>query len=235
MTFKLTERDKRLLYIMAFILLAFLLVYFGIMPEADRAASLLDEQAQAQQLLAEQQTKLATVPQKEALKAQLEAQLAEATAGLYPFTPSDRVDDLVTGLLLSHNMTPRALDIQQGAAQTVAPYPFSAYRAERLEAALEAAGDGGDGGIPGEAALSVALPGSLSVVGVSCTALGSQADLMALLDTLDAQYPAIGVRGFSISRVQEKDPDSETGLRERTELAFSLELYCYDPPEEVAP
>lgn len=232
MTFKLTERDKRLLYALAVILLAFLLIYLGIMPEVDQASALLDEQAQAEQLLAEQQTKLATVPQKEALKAQLEAQRSEATAGLYPFTPSDQVDDLVTGLLLSHNLVPRDLGIQQDAAQTVAAYPFSAYRAERLAAALASAGDGA---VPDEAALSVALPDSLSVVAVSCTALGGQADMMALLDTLDAQYPAIGVRGFSINRVQEKDPDSETGLRERTELSFSLELYCYDPPEEVAP
>lgn len=211
---ELTPRDRRLLARAAWIAAAALFLCLFLLPtwrRHSRAEAALAEARAAQEEILRQ---LETAPAEEA---PAEEALPGAAEGFYPFLRSDEVDELVTGLLLAHNLTPLTLTLTEQDPALLAGYP--------------------QGSLAGQTALpdgsGEELRRCLRTVAATSTAWGSWEDCLALLDDLAANSPALRLTALelddNIPDPQHREEFAEPGCR----LALSLEVYLYDREEDA--
>lgn len=214
LTFNLTEKDKRLLYIVgvaAFVVLFLRFVFFPALSADEQAQADLAE-AQAAQQEMEFQIMLAPTAAQDVQNSY--TALMDTSALFYPLLKSDELDTLVTSLELSHGLEPISLSIGVPSINALAGYVAGPYAGQIAAAADEFAAQApaADQVAEGDAAtgstiLPVVAPAMLiepmeylKVARIDLTCVGKQSDFYAMLDTLQAAYPAVLLRDFHIDK-----------------------------------
>lgn len=222
---ELKQGDIVLLKVLACVLIVFFSFRFLILPgfEKHQDLELEKENLEAQQLDMQQTIDSAPFVKEKIVKQK--ASLKEISKGYYDLMENQEVDELITGLILKHNLFPVYLSI----AEPVAGIPLSYYLASveaskthtltayeeldgETESETETSADGSD--------LAESLPvlQYTNTTSVSVTIQGKESDIKSLLDDIARNYPGIQARSFDMS--------SSTYVDERLKNVEQINCNC---------
>jgi hypothetical protein len=120
--YKLNKREKLLIYICLLLAVAIGGLYALILPAAEAAMTLKQELAERQMTVAEADNQIALYPQLKVEVNKLEAEVAEIEEQFYAYTDNERLDAMITTLLLKYQLTPLMLTLADTISTPVAPY-----------------------------------------------------------------------------------------------------------------
>ena len=234
----MTKRDKILLYVV--LMAAFLVMYvrFLLIPGIEnhqQAAADLTEAETAQTTMQD------TILMASANAAQKNANwgdLQTANALYYSLLSSDELDTLVTSLELNHGLQPESLSIGQPVTQALSWYVASsdAGRTAGPSANASNAVTAGDASATaeGNAVLQQFLaddllpqydaPGYFRTAAISFSCSGEDADFLALLDDLAANYPSVQLNSFSIDTRSYANTDGTSSVGSVFTVSLSVIL-----------
>ncbi len=122
----ITERDKRLLYMLLFVVIIFLFGWCLIRPLYKKISDTSRRIEDASSIRAANEAKLIGLSSAEAVTAQFSEELRESTKHYYNMMNSSEIDRLVTMYILEHGLTARSLTITMpDEAVSESPYLYS--------------------------------------------------------------------------------------------------------------
>ncbi len=204
----LTKRDKILLSAAAVAAAAVIIIRLVIIPMADRLSELRGELSR---VLDERQTMQLAAAEEESARARLadeSRKFDELKSRFYPSMSADETDALITGGLLSFNLTPQKADIGEARTRTITPYFASPLGSDSP--------NGGGDGIMSEYIL---------VSDVIYTAEGYSADFYRFLD-YTASNPSVRVTGFDIKYPQDGGSEGISTIK----IAMRIYMCKQDSP-----
>lgn len=241
----MTAKDAMLIRISGVALVFVLMARFSVMPQ-------IDKRKQAQATLEATQAAVAQVEERVArandlakgLKAKRE-KVYKLAKPYYDMMENRKVDELVTGIVLEHDLFPISLSIAQGGYGIPNPFifseggvsdaasllaqetaqetekrrvnPWEALAANAEQAALEASG------VVTPAPASPELQSTLFAVDTSLSVSGARADVMNFIGDITDNYPAIRIKTIQLSGETYMGPDMNPG--EKTSLQCVLTVY----------
>ena len=255
---KLTERDKKLLYILGFIVIAFIFGWLIIRPMMDVIAKTEVSIVAAENLKQQNEFKVTGAASARTLVERFRTDLDDSMAEYYEPMDSSEIDKMVTSYVLGKGLYAKDLVISMP-TQPVSeiPYPYSeaAAKAARLEemAAEESWSDGSESSVSADSAPGMLFEYSkspleayseaqgkatgTSVAGVYCAEItivmtGDPDTEQALLDEV-MYMPSVRLTGFAWDDVAPVAITNEEGVTEVIEsddkqLTVMLNLYMYD-------
>ena len=141
-----------------------------------------------------------------------QSELKELSKGYYDLMENQQVDELVTGIILKHNLFPVNLSISETTPGIPMSYILASAKAsethvltaeEELNGETEAGtdGDGTDSGFYAAPQFDYT-----NTTMVSVTVQGSESEIKSFLDDLARNYPGIQARSFELSNTFETFP-----------------------------
>lgn len=219
MSLKITQRDKKLLYILAVFVL---IVGVGIgiaAPLFSKGQELSSRLAEARIEQSDKKQKVTSLPGLQSKKPAALEKLAELQNEFYPETPSMGIDKMMTEMALSHSLVVADLDISMPAeGEDTALADYGAMLKEQSDAS-------GDTAAAEEEAVTY---GGVSTVSVSMVMNGTKDNLQAMVNQCAALEPKMRIAGFTWQN------NSATG-KDGYSLSLALEMYMYqDTTEGIA-
>ncbi len=232
MKIELKPRDWILLKVACSALIIVLMFRFGILPAIDAyeegQIKLEERSSQAEEM----QSLIDSRPANERRISDGMARLDELSDSCYELMENRQVDELVTGVALSHKLFPSHLSISEQTAGIKEAYLYSedgaaAAEGEEAEATAE---DLQEEFLNGEAATEGWSNETVSWVNASISLNGSESDMKAFLNDIEEHYPAVHVKSFEMMENMYLDKKLETMTE--TQMNVVLEVYMYSRPEE---
>lgn len=230
---KLTERDKKLLLMLAYFVIIVGFGAFVFRPLIGYYSTLGDNIALLEAQKEEMDTQLAEARGLEQRRAELADLFRVSTQDLYPMLGSEEVDKEITGIVLSCGMQAMSLNIAMPEESAgLQMYPYAETEQAIVLPGDEAAADPAtvpEIGYPEQqtdtAEDEAAGQSYIYAPVVKLTAAGSSAQADELIDRLTGDYPAIRLRSYSR---QLQSADYMEGSAEQELLTLELELYMCD-------
>ncbi len=222
---ELKQGDIVLLKVLACVLIIFFSFRFLILPgfEKHQDLELEKENTEAQQLDMQQTIDSAPFMKEKIVKQK--AALKEVSKGYYDLMENQEVDELITGLILKHNLFPVYLSISEPAPGIPLSYYLASVEASKThtrtayeeldgetESETETSVDGSD------LAESRPVLQYTNTTSVSVTIQGKESDIKSLLDDIARNYPGIQARSFDMS--------SSTYVDERLKNVEQINCNC---------
>lgn len=201
-----TERDKRLLYVVGVLAFVALFGAFVLRPAAQAHAQARADYTAAAAQKQEMQAEIEAAAANAEARARAEQDVQAATADLYPLLYSDDLDTLVTGLALTHGLEPVSLSISSAGAPGLSGYAPGPLGGQSLSEAPERSG--------------------LRAVSLTSTVRGTPQDFTALLDDIAQHYPALHLRDFSVT--ESAWFTGSGGTTTVVQFRYELTVYMYD-------
>ena len=232
---KLTERDKKLLLMLAYFVIIVGFGAFVFRPLIAYYTDLGDRVILLEEQKEEMDARLAEAEGLEQRRNELADLFRISTQDLYPMLGSEEVDKEITGIVLSCGMQAMSLNIAMPEESTgLQMYPYAETGQELV--------------LPGDAAAAETETATVTETGelteqtettedeaagqsyiyapvVRLTAAGSSAQADELIDRLTRDYPAIRLRSYSRQLQSADYMEGGTGLEF---LTLELELYMCD-------
>lgn len=152
-------------------------------------------------------------------------ELEELASPYYGNLENHQVDELVTGIILDHDLFPVALSIRESGMGAAAPYPFLSHGAQASSggSGVQSGSEAGSGSQSGSEAGRGDNSGALRQIAAELSVQGREADIHAFLDDIERNYPAIQIRSFQMERGTYVDGSME--LVERMSMSCQLAIY----------
>lgn len=207
---ELKPGDIVLLKLLACVLILFFTVRFLIFPGIEKHQDLvqnLDDVTIQQQ---EMQQTIDSAPTMQAKIEKQQAELKEATKGYYDLMENQQIDELVSGLILKHDLFPVYLNISEAVPGVPAAYQLAEQTASTDDSSTKSAEEelNGDSSSDGNADSESAGDSSSSdsavmiqyvnTTTVNVTIQGPESQVRALFDDIAKNYPGIQVRSFDM-------------------------------------
>lgn len=231
-----SDRDKRLLYLLISALLFVVFVRFALMPCIAQTGVLQEQLAAAEQTKAEMEMQIATLATADDNIAAAQQRLAEKNSAYYDIMTNDALDDLVTGMILDGNLAAMSLRITGAEVLPVQPYFASPLvQANKVQQGAQPAAGAQATDVPiiTDGAPLAQLPyvppmasnneNYISTAIVECSVSGQRADFVALLTKIQRDYPAIRVQRFTMTNI----PYLDETLAVQTGTQYTCTLYVY--------
>lgn len=210
MTLKLTERDKKLLVILAVFILIVGIGAGVLMPLMDKGQELQEKVAEAKIEQQEREQKVVSLPVLRDRESTVLSNIEEMKKDFYSIMKSMEIDKMLTELALSKGLTVKELDIRLPAAGEYST--IKDYTAFADESGAETANEG------------VTYNGIYTAL-VSMTLLGSRGEIQAMMDDCAANEPGMRITDFTWQSAKESE--------DRT-LGMTLEIYmCRDTGQYI--
>lgn len=220
---ELRPKDVRLLKGLSCVLIIFFLGYFVIFPGIEKHQDLAINKEGAQQTKQEMQDTIDNAPLYEKIVEKQKSELEKASEGYYHPMVNSEVDELVTGLVLQHNLFPVYLNITdpvsgipaayQSVSQTGAEASANTENSTDTDASSQNAEDASadsSGATSASGTLSAVYQKYVSTVTVNVTLQGAEENIRALLDDIANNYPGIQVRSFEMQENTYVDSNLQT-------------------------
>ena len=216
---ELRPKDVKLLKGLACVLIIFFLGYFVIFPGIEKHQDLVVNKEGAQQTKQEMQDTIDNAPIYEKMVEKQKGELKEASEGYYSPMANREVDELVTGLVLQHNLFPVYLNITDPVSGIPAAYQSVSKSGTEdsstgtsetdTTAGEDASADNSDSTSAGTEQSAV-YQKYVGTVTVNVTLQGSEENIRELLDDIANNYPGIQVRSFSMQENTYVDSSMQT-------------------------
>ena len=207
----LKPKDIVLLKVLGCVLIAFVMIRFLIFPGIEKHMDLVD---QRDEVVAEQEDMQALIDRMDtfdAIIANQQSSLKSAQEGYYDLLENREVDELITGIVLNHNLFPVYLNITDTTAGVPEAYLYAPQAATGNTSTADSSAD-----------TSTDAP-YVNTTSVDVTIRGSEAEIKAFLDDIARNYPGIQVRTFNM---QENDYVNTT-MQTVSEMSCSCTLAVY--------
>ena len=235
----LKPKDIVLLKVLGCVLIAFVMIRFLIFPGIEKHMDLVD---QRDEVVAEQEDMQALIDRKDtfdAIIANQQSSLKSAQEGYYVLLENREVDELITGIVLNHNLFPVYLNITDTTAGVPEAYLYAPQAATGNTSTADSSADTSTDATQDSAAAdstdssdskdsatessaAVSTP-YVNTTSVDVTIRGSEAEIKAFLDDIARNYPGIQVRTFNM---QENDYVNTT-MQTVSEMSCSCTLAVY--------
>lgn len=235
----LKPKDIVLLKVLGCVLIAFVMIRFLIFPGIEKHMDLVD---QRDEVVAEQEDMQALIDRKDtfdAIIANQQSSLKSAQEGYYDLLENREVDELITGIVLNHNLFPVYLNITDTTAGVPEAYLYAPQAATGSTSTADSSADTSTDATQDSAAAdstdssdskdsatessaAVSAP-YVNTTSVDVTIRGSEAEIKAFLDDIARNYPGIQVRTFNM---QENDYVNTT-MQTVSEMSCSCTLAVY--------
>lgn len=235
----LKPKDIVLLKVLGCVLIAFVMIRFLIFPGIEKHMDLVD---QRDEVVAEQEDMQALIDRKDtfdAIIANQQSSLKSAQEGYYDLLENREVDELITGIVLNHNLFPVYLNITDTTAGVPEAYLYAPQAAASNTSTADssadtstdatqdsAAADSTDSSDSKESATESSAAVSapyVNTTSVDVTIRGSESEIKGFLDDIARNYPGIQVRTFNM---QENDYVNTT-MQTVSEMSCSCTLAVY--------
>lgn len=202
---ELKPGDIVLLKVLACILILFFSFRFLILPGVEKHQDLDLEKTQAEEQQMEMQQVIDSKPFIEEKIVKQQSELKDLSKGYYDLMENQQVDELITGIILEHNLFPVNLSISETTPGIPMSYVLASVMASQTrtltaeeelngETEAETDGDGTDSG-----ASTAPQFDYTNTTMVSVTVQGSESEIKSFLDDLAKNYPGIQARSFELS------------------------------------
>lgn len=214
---KLTEKDKKLLYVLCVLVIAAVFGFFVIKPQFEKREELSDMLAEAESRKGSMEVMVATTPASETIIEQSTEAYNELVKDFYPLMNSNQMEAVITEMVLGSNLTAMELDVSSQPEQAGIEAYFASMKAQ------QAILDGETEETDGSGSSSDTVSNTVYMYKVSVTASGAEADMKGLVDKICADCPAIRITGYKL--------DTRTGIsasnevRSVTSLVLDMEVY----------
>lgn len=214
---ELKPGDVVLLKLLGSLLIFVLIGQFLILPGIRKHQDLALEREQTEERKQEMEDTIANAPMVEKQIEQQQEQLKQVSNPYYDLMGNQEVDELVTGLILDHNLFPVSLSIGDTYAEVPAAYFLSRRAANAAEASdTDTTADTG--------AESTADMGTLlqteytNITPVTVSIRGTGEDIRAFLNDIALNCPGLQVRSFSMN--------SGTYVSDALQIVGSTDAVC---------
>lgn len=233
MQITMTERDKKLLAMLACVLILVGFVWYLIIPMSDQIDKLDEEIAIAEMEKMNMEIKISQFPITEKQNEELRGQVAEAATEYYDILTSQDVDKELTNIVLKENLECVNLEIRPIALTEIEGYVRSSLvRQSEAEKILNSLTAAASESTEEAAPVEKLLQDQIYSYEVTLTAEGDEDDYQNLIDLLTDDYPAILVREIHYKESTPKMILLEDGTLVEEEpvrqLILGLELYMTD-------
>ena len=178
---------------------------FLILPGVGKHQDLDLEKTQVEEQQMEMQQMIDSRPFIEEKIIKQQSELKELSKGYYDLMENQQVDELVTGIILKHNLFPVNLSISETTPGIPMSYILASAKASEThvltaeeelngETEVETDGDGTDSGFYAAPQFDYT-----NTTMVSVTVQGSESEIKSFLDDLARNYPGIQARSFELS------------------------------------
>ncbi len=227
---ELKPGDVVLLKLLSSVLIFVLIGRFLILPGIEKHQDLALEREQTEERKQEMEDTIANAPLVEKEIEQQQKELKSVSAPYYDRMGNQEVDELVTGLILNHNLFPVSLSIGETYGEVPAAYFLSKQAvqaeavAEAAAAATEAADTDGTESTDGDTADSTADVAALTqveytnITPVTVSIRGTGEELRAFLNDIALNCPGLQVRSFSMN--------SGTYVSDALQIVGSTDAVC---------
>lgn len=205
MKLELTERDIRLLQLACSALIAFFMIRFWLMPGLEQLQQKKMEAEELADTATQMQTTIDMLPLLEQSIAERGSVLEQVSAIYYEKMENRQVDVLLTGLALEHDLFPVSLSISETRTGIPEPYPYGAA-------------------VSGDEAVSEQY---IQTALGSMVLRGETENLMAFLDTVADEYPALQIRSLRMN--EQVYFNAEWDVVMQPDLYCEIAVYMYDP------
>lgn len=218
---ELRPKDVKLLKGLACVLIIFFLGYFVIFPGIEKHQDLVGKKEGSQRTKQEMQDTIDNAPIYEKMVEKQKGELKEASEGYYSPMANREVDELVTGLVLQHNLFPVYLNITDPVSGIPAAYQSVSKSGTGTEdsstdtsetdttAGEDASADSSDS-TSADAEQSAVYQKYVGTITVNVTLQGSEENIRELLDDIANNYPGIQVRSFDMQENTYVDSNLQT-------------------------
>ena len=233
MNIVVTERDKRLLRLVACLAILAIFVQYMIRPAITRREILQDEYDTAEQKQQEYQMQIATLATIDEIIAQNQAALDTASEQYYKGDMETRqMDDIITGIALENGLFPQTLTLTEAAPGSVAAYLADETQTDAPAAPADSTDASGTDIDSADAAAYE--PANYIYIGTATiSAQGEVTQWLNFLDEVHRKYKGLRVTNFSITDfnyIQNNTQAVSTKL-----ITGTLEIYmCVSGEEAVA-
>ena len=245
----LKPKDIVLLKVLGCVLIAFVMIRFLIFPGIEKHMDLAD---QREEVVAEQEDMQALIDRKDAFDAIIanqQSSLKSAQEGYYDLLENREVDELITGIVLEHNLFPVYLNITDTTAGIPEAYLYAPQAAADSASTTDSSADTStdetqdstdataadstqssdseDSDSTTESSAAVLAP-YVNTTSVDVTIRGSESEIKGFLDDIARNYPGIQVITFDM---QENDYVNTT-MQTVSEMSCSCTLAVYTCGEQ---
>lgn len=233
MNIVVTERDKRLLRLVACLAILAIFGQYMIRPAITRREILQDEYDTAEQKQQEYQMQIATLATIDEIIAQNQAALDTASEQYYKGNMETRqMDDIITGIALENGLFPQTLTLTEAAPGSVAAYLADETQTDAPAAPADSTDASGTDIDSADAAAYE--PANYIYLGTATiSAQGEVTQWLNFLDEVHRKYKGLRVTNFSITDfdyIQNNTQAVSTKL-----ITGTLEIYmCVSGEEAVA-
>lgn len=233
MNIVVTERDKRLLRLVACLAILAIFGQYMIRPAIMRREILQDEYDTAEQKQQEYQMQIATLATIDEIIAQNQAALDTASEQYYKGDMETRqMDDIITGIALENGLFPQTLTLTEAAPGSVAAYLADETQTDAPAAPADSTDVSGTD-IDSAAAAAYEPANYIYLGTATISAQGEVTQWLNFLDEVHRKYKGLRVTNFSITDfdyIQNNTQAVSTKL-----ITGTLEIYmCVSGEEAVA-
>lgn len=231
MNIVVTERDKRLLRLVACVAILAIFGLYMIRPAITRREILQDEYDTAERKQQEYQMQIATLATIDEIIAQNQAALDTASEKYYKGDLETRqMDDIITGIALENGLFPQALTLTEAAPGSVAAYLTDETQTDAPAAPADSTD--ASGADTASAAAAAYEPVNYIYLGTATiSAQGEVTQWLNFLDEVHRKYKGLRVTNFSIADfnyIQNNTQAVSTKL-----ITGTLEIYMCVSGEEA--
>ena len=196
MNIVVTERDKKLLRLVACLAIIVIFGMYLIRPAIKNHETLQNEYDAAEQKQQEYQTQIAALATIDDIIAQNEAALNTASEKYYKGDLETRqMDDIITGIALKNGLFPQSLTLTEAV-----PGAVSAYLAEQEAAQTDSSADTSSDTESDDTSATLVQPVNYVYIGTATiSAQGAVTQWLNFLDEVEHRYKGLRVTNFSIA------------------------------------
>lgn len=196
MNIVVTERDKKLLRLVACLAIIVIFGMYLIRPAMENHETLQNEYDAAEQKQQEYQTQIAALATIDDIIAQNEAALNTASEKYYKGDLETRqMDDIITGIALENGLFPQSLTLTEAA-----PGAVSAYLAEQEASSADTSSDTESADSTDDTSAAPVQPVNCVYIGTATiSAQGAVTQWLNFLDEVEHRYKGLRVTNFSIA------------------------------------
>ncbi len=196
MNIVVTERDKKLLRLVACLAIIVIFGMYLIRPAIANHETLQNEYDAAEQKQQEYQTQIAALATIDDIIAQNEAALNTASEKYYKGDLETRqMDDIITGIALKNGLFPQSLTLTEAV-----PGAVSAYLAEQEAAQTDSSADTSSDTESADTSATLVQPVNYVYIGTATiSAQGAVTQWLNFLDEVEHRYKGLRVTNFSIA------------------------------------
>ncbi len=236
----LTNRDKKLLWFLAIVIILFVFLRFLIMPQLEQYFELDDSISLAELDQYDMELKMVSLPGTQKRNEELQERLNEAASLYYPVMSSQEIDREVTGFLLEYGLEIENLTITMPLAPSeLEPYAGSGMAAAQQEQEKElSTGQNTDQETGQTADESAADQGSDQAAAVTQNQIyaadvvvkcaGTDDQMTELIDFLVNDRPSVAVTGYSYENPAISGDTQNSPEKTQKIMTIGLQLFMYD-------